>query len=240
MGILKFAGKAFLRILKTAVSFATAALATWFLLLVWAYLQQELGFRWMDTAREYAWKYVGSAAFVVCFCETFSLFEAKMTARKKVLVASLGIVFLTSYFSLTYVVQQPAPDITELFQKASPPGPPKPYEEAIYDVYSGLLNGERTQRSLWDKFTDPIPESVMIYVDTIGANSDWFPPGGETLVTEQFENKAVSSAAVDYVRRSHESFQLQRKFNLSKYDLITKSEERAEFDSCRLRGLSGV
>ena len=88
--ILKLGGKALLWVLKTAVSFATGVVAAWFLLLVWAYLQQELGFRWMDTAREYAWKYVGSAAFVVCFYETFSLFEAKMTARKKVLVASLG------------------------------------------------------------------------------------------------------------------------------------------------------
>ena len=48
---------------------------------------------------------------------------------------------------------------------------------------------------------------------------------GSTL--QEHWDKAVASAMADYSRRSKESFQLQRKFNLSKYDLITKAEEQA-------------
>jgi len=86
------------------------------------------------------------AAFAGGFYLTFKLLEPKMAARKKLLVATLGIVLLpASVFALTYT---PTLSIAELFRQSSPPGPPKPYEEAIYDVYSGLLNGEMTQRSL--------------------------------------------------------------------------------------------
>ena len=89
------------------------------------------------------------AAFAGGFYLTFKLLEPRIAARKKLLVATLGIVLLpASVLALTYT---PTLDITEFFQRSNPPGPPKLYEEAIYDVYSGLLNGEMTHRPLWNK-----------------------------------------------------------------------------------------
>jgi hypothetical protein len=228
MGTLKFARRTFLQILKAAVSFVTGVVTTLFLLFALTDLQKELGFRWM----EYAWKYVGSVVFVVCFYETFNLFETKMAARKRVLVTSLGIVFVALFFALTYT---PTIGISGLFQWTSPPGPPKPYEEAIYDVYSGLLIGEMTQRSLLEKLTNRIPEGVLIRIDTTMATGLVKGPGFEakpasflgTLMPQEQFDKAGSSAMTDYTRRNKESFQLQRKFSLSKYDLITTAEEEA-------------
>jgi hypothetical protein len=37
----------------------------------------------------------------------------------------------------------------------------------------------------------------------------------------------------DYGQRNKESFQLQKKFKLPEYDLITTAEERAAVESCR-------
>jgi hypothetical protein len=234
MGTLKFAGRTFLQILKAAVSFVTSVVTTLFLLFAWTYLQQELGFRWM----EYAWNYVGAAFFVFCFYEIFNLFETEMTARKKLLVTSLGIVLVALFFSVGYVSKpagEPAADVDKFLQKPSPPSSPKPYEEAIYDVYSSLLIGEITQRSLLDKLTNPIPEGVLIRIDTTidtgsghGAGFEPNPASlpGNIASQERFD-KAVSSAAADYTRRNKESLQLQRKFNLPDYDLITKTEEEA-------------
>ena len=232
MGTLKFARRTFLQILKAAVSFVTGVVTTLFLLFALTDLQKELGFRWM----EYAWKYVGSVVFVVCFYETFNLFETKMAARKRVLVTSLGIVFVALFFALTYT---PTIGISGLFQWTSPPGPPKPYEEAIYDVYSGLLIGEMTQRSLLEKLTSRIPEGVLIRIDTTMATGPGEGPGFEpndasllrnglfrNITPQEQLNKAVSAAA-DYARRNKQSFQLQRKFNLPKYDLMTTAEEEA-------------
>ena len=238
MGTLKFAGKASLQVLKTVVSFVTGVVATGFLLLAWTYLQRELGFRWMDTAREYAWTYVGSAVFVVCFYETFNLFETEMSARKKVLVTSFGIVLVALFFSVGYVSKpagEPAADVAKFLQKASPPSPPKPYEEAIYDVYSGLLIGEMAQRSLLQKLIARVPDGVLIRIDTTTATGPDKGPGFEpkpasllgNITPQEPFDKALSSAMADYTRRNKESLQLQRKFNLPKYDLITKAEEEA-------------
>jgi len=247
-GMLKFAGKAFLQILKTAVSFATGTVAAFFLFLGWAQMlyrisqtdPQPLRFRWMSTAYVFAGKYVGLAAFAGGFYLTFKLLEPRMAARKKLFVAALGIVLpLVSLFTLSY---KPTLGTAEFSQKASSPGPPKPYEEAIYDVYSDLLKAERTQRSLWQKVTDPIPEGVLIRIDTTIETGPGRGPGfgpnpaslpGNIMPQEQLD-KAVSSAAADYARRNRESFQLQRKFSLPKYDLITTAEEHAALESCRL------
>jgi hypothetical protein len=104
-------------------------------------------------------------------------------------------------------------------------------------VYSGLLIGEITQRPLLDKLTNPIPEGegVLIRIDTTTETGPSHGPGFETKPAsllgnitpqEQFD-KAVSFATADYARRNKQSFQLQRKFNLPKYDLITTAEEEA-------------
>jgi hypothetical protein len=232
MGILKFAGRTFLQILKTAVSFVTGVVTTLFLLFAWTYLQQELGFGGM----EYARKYVGAAFFVFCFYETFNLFETEMTARKKARVTFFGIVLVALFFSVGYVSEpEPPADVAKFLQKASPPGPPKPYEEAIYDVYSGLLIGEMAQRSLLQKLISRVPDRVLIRIDTtieagLGHGSDFEQHSaslpGNIASQERFD-KAVSSAAEDYTRRNKESLQVQRKFNLPRYDLITKAEEEA-------------
>jgi hypothetical protein len=172
IGTLKFAGRASLQVLKTGASFATATVATVCAFVGWAFLiyrisrisQTHPHLGKIGDAIGHAGKYLILAAFAGAFYLTFKLLEPRMAARKKLLVASLGIVLpLASHFWLHYT---PTLGVTELFQKATPPGPPKPYEDAIYDVYSGLLNGERAQRSLWDKFTNPIPEGVLIRIDT--------------------------------------------------------------------------
>lgn len=111
----------------------------------------------------------------------------------------------------------------------------KPYDVAIYEVYSDLLEAELTQRSWWQKFTDPIPVGVLIRIDTTIETGPDHGPGFEpnpaslleNIVPQQELDSAVSSAAADYARRNKESFQLQRKFDLSKYDLITTAEEEA-------------
>jgi len=46
------------------------------------------------------------------------------------------------------------------------------------------------------------------------------------LQNAKHENKP-SSAMADYTRRNEESFQLERRFTLPKYDLITTAEEKA-------------
>jgi len=98
------------------------------------------------------------------FYLTFRVLEPKMAARKKLLVATLGIVLLpASVFALTYT---PTLSIAELFRRSSPPGPPKPYGEAIYDVYSGLLN-EMRQHSLLERLIGPLPQEVLIRVETL-------------------------------------------------------------------------
>jgi hypothetical protein len=87
---------------------------------------------------------------------------------------------------------------------------------------------------VWDKFTNPIPEGVLIRIDTTIQTGPGHGPGfgpspaslpGD-MPQEQFD-QAASSAMADYARRNKESFQLQRKFNLPKYDLITTAEEDA-------------
>jgi len=238
MGILRFVGKASLQILKTALSFAAGTVAAFCAFYGLVFLPHIARKPWLVLGR-FAGKSLMVAAFAGGFYLTFKLLEPRMAARKKLLVATLGIVLLpASVFALFYT---PTLDITEFFQRANLPGPPKPYEEAIYDVYSGLLIEEMTHRPLWSKLIDRIPEGVLIRIDTTIETRPGHGPGFEPRPTslrgnmpqEQFD-KAVSSAMADYAGRNKESFQLQRKFDLPKYELITTAEEYAALESCRL------
>lgn len=101
----------------------------------------------------------------------------------------------------------------------APPPPPKPYNEAMYDVYSDLLQEQ--------------PEAVLILVETLSFQ-DPSPfelnRAQRSLGIEPKEERfkpAVDSAIANYLERNEQSFQLQRKFHLSKYDLITKAESQA-------------
>jgi hypothetical protein len=162
------------------------------------------------------------AAFAGGFYLTFKLLEPRMAARKKLLVATFGIVLLpASLFALTYT---PTLGITEFFRRSSPASPPKPYEEAIYDVYSGLLIGEMTQRPLWERFIFRIPEGLLIRIDTTIETGTAM---SHDLLNEGPGSGPQASAWADFARRNKESFQLQRKFNLPNCDLITKAEEEA-------------
>jgi hypothetical protein len=225
MGILRFAGKASLQVLKTAVSFAAGTVAA-----LWA-LYGLVVLRISRTPSLFGGKFAKRSPMVAVFAGvfylTFKLLEPRMAARKKLLVATLGIVLLPA--SVFALFSTPILDITEFFQRANPPGPPKPYEEAIYDVYSGLLNEEMTHRPLLNKLIDPIPEGLLIRIDTT------IETGTAVIGVYDLLNKGWSgsgpeaSAWADFVRRNKGSgsFELQRKFNLPKYDLITKAEEEA-------------
>jgi hypothetical protein len=101
---------------------------------------------------------------------------------------------------------------------------PKPYEVAIYEVYSDLLRTDLTDRSWFERLIGPIPEGVLIRIET---GQDHGPSLiGDIKPQEQFD-KERSSAAEDFVRRNKNPFLLQKKFNLPKYDLITTAEEEA-------------
>ena len=222
MGILRFVGKASLQILKTALSFAAGTVAAFCAFYGLVFLPHIARKPWLLLGR-FAGKSLMVAAFAGGFYLTFKLLEPRMAARKKVLVATLGIVLLpASVFALFYT---PTLDITEFFQRANPPGPPKPYEEAIYDVYSGLLNEEMTHRPLWTKLIDPIPEGLLIRIDTTIETGTAM---GYDLLNQAWPGSGPQASAwADFARRNKGSLQLQRKFNLPKYDLMTKAEEEA-------------
>jgi hypothetical protein len=102
------------------------------------------------------------------------------------------------------------------------PPPPKPYNEAMYDVYSALLQEREPQQ----------PEGVLIRIETLtfqepGPTKDtglqrWL---GIDPKEERFK-PAVDSAIADYLKRNTDVLELQKKFNLSHYDLFTKAEEK--------------
>jgi hypothetical protein len=237
MGTLKFVGKASLQILKTTVSLAAGTVATVSTFLAFVVLPTLISRSPVLLVRFVGRFVVRSlllAVFAGVFYLTFKLLEPRVAARKKLLVATLGIVFPLAWFSwLNYARTTPTLGITEFLQWRSPPSPAKPYGEAIYDVYSDLVIGEVANCSLWNKLIDPIPEGVLIRIDTTTATGPGKGPGfepasllGNTMPQKQFD-PALSSAMADYTRRNKESFQLERRFNLPKYDLITTAEEKA-------------
>jgi hypothetical protein len=105
--------------------------------------------------------------------------------------------------------------------------PPKPYEMAMYDVYSDLL---QAQRSWWERLIDPRSEAVLIRIET--------EPGQDhqvrelafveaSIVPEERFKQAVDLAIADYVKRNCGVLELRREFNLPTYDLISEAEEQA-------------
>lgn len=113
--------------------------------------------------------------------------------------------------------------------------PPKLYDMAMYDVYSDLL---QSQLSWWDQLIDRRSEAVLIRTET--------EPGQDhqvwdlrfvqaSLVPEKRFKRAVDLAIADYLKRNTSILELQRRFNLATYDLITQAEEEAVLD----KGLSG-
>jgi hypothetical protein len=113
--------------------------------------------------------------------------------------------------------------------------PPKPYEQAIYDVYSDLL---QTKRSWWIEWIDPLPKAILIRTETkpgVDQHVDDAAKIEALLRSEKRFKQAVDLAIADYIRRNSGILELRRQFNLSTYDLITSSEERGFFQSVPLK-----
>lgn len=103
---------------------------------------------------------------------------------------------------------------------STPPPPPKPYNEAMYDVYSALLQEREPQ------------QGVLIRIETLSFKdpSPYEPHGSQRWLgidpKEERFKPAVDSAIADYLKRNTDVLELQKKFNLSHYDLLTKDEEK--------------
>jgi hypothetical protein len=103
------------------------------------------------------------------------------------------------------------------------PPPSKPYDVAMYDVYSALIpNIEKS-------WFEPPPGEGLIRVETLsfqdsGLDAAGKPSTAGEIVSDERFKPAVDSAIADYLKRNKQSFQLQRKFNFPDYDLFTKAE----------------
>lgn len=122
-----------------------------------------------------------------------------------------------------------------LVDTSTGPPPPKPYDVAMYDVYSALIpNIEQSWLPrLIDRPSDFRPEEVLIGVETLtfqccsvfdGAAE---PPSFAGLVTDKRLKQAAESAIADYSKRNANMLELQRKFNLPHYYLFTKAEQQS-------------
>jgi len=122
------------------------------------------------------------------------------------------------------------------------PPPPKPYNEAMYDVYSDLLQEQELPEAARQflalarqaqGYPEPEqPEGVLIRIETLtfqepGPTKDNGLPRALGILPEESFKPAVDSATADYVKRNTEVLKLQKKFNLPHYDLFTKAEEQA-------------
>jgi hypothetical protein len=104
---------------------------------------------------------------------------------------------------------------------------PKPYEVAMYEVYSDLL---QARRSWWEELIDPRSEVVLIRTETEPGQDHQLGEVASVaahLVPEERFKHAVDLAIADYVKRNSSVLELQRKFSLPTYDLISEAEERA-------------
>jgi len=101
--------------------------------------------------------------------------------------------------------------------------PPKPYNVAMYDVYSDLI--QTPEESWWGRLMAPRPKTVLIRLETEPGG----PNGGieGSLVPEKRFQHPVDSAIADYLKRNNGILELRKSFNLPAYDLITKAEEKA-------------
>jgi hypothetical protein len=132
-----------------------------------------------------------------------------------------------------------------LVDTSTVPPSPKPYDVAMYDVYSDLLSqqeGPWLYRTLY-QLLHPQPEAVLIRVET----EPGYDAGEEMaslaekqmpsraldkvsipLVPEKQFQQAVDSATADFLKRNKTILELQRKFHLPHhYDLFAKVEEQA-------------
>ena len=118
------------------------------------------------------------------------------------------------------------------------PPPPKPYNEAMYDVYSDLLQEQELPEAARQRLLSlhlPLPqqpEGVLIRVETLtfqdsGPTKDLGLPRELAILPDESFKPAVDSATADYVKRNTDVMELQNKFNLPHYDLFTKDEEQA-------------
>jgi hypothetical protein len=117
-----------------------------------------------------------------------------------------------------------------LVDTSSVPPPPKPYDVAMYEVYSALI--PNTEESWLNRLIDPPPQEVLIRAETLasqnsGINGAYGPSPEGRPVPEQRLKQAVDSAIADYLKRNTTILELQRKFNLPHYDLFTASEQRS-------------
>jgi hypothetical protein len=117
-----------------------------------------------------------------------------------------------------------------LVDTSSVPPPPKRYDVAMYEVYSALI--PNTEESWLNRLIDPPPQEVLIRAETLafqnsGINGAYGPSPEVGLVPEQRLKQAVDSAIADYLKRNTTILELQRKFNLPRYDLFTASEQRS-------------
>jgi len=120
------------------------------------------------------------------------------------------------------------------------PPPPKPYNEAMYDVYSALLQEPELPEAARQRLLSlhlPLPkepEGVLIRVETLTFQEpgptqyDALPRELAILPEDRFK-PAFDSASADYVKRNTDVTELQKKFNLPHYDLFTKDEEKAYY-----------
>lgn len=105
--------------------------------------------------------------------------------------------------------------------------PPKPYDVAMYDVYSALI--PNIEESWLNRIIEPPPQEVLIRVETLTSQDSGLnraSPEGR-LVPEERVKQAVDSAITDFLKRNTSMLELQRKLNLPHYDLFTKAEQRS-------------
>lgn len=116
-----------------------------------------------------------------------------------------------------------------LVETSTTPPPPKPYDVAIYEVYSALI--PNIEESSLNRLINLPPEGVLIRAETLtsedsGLNGAYKPSPEGRLVPEQRFQQAVDSAIADYLKRNTTVLELQRKFDLTHYDLFAAAEQR--------------
>ena len=115
-----------------------------------------------------------------------------------------------------------------LVDTSTVPPPPKPYDVAMYEVYSALI--PNIEESWLNRLVDPAPAEVLIRAETLtlqgsGLSGTYNPSPEGRLVPEEPFKLAVDSAIADYLKRNTTMLELQRKFNLPHYELFAAAEE---------------
>jgi hypothetical protein len=119
-----------------------------------------------------------------------------------------------------------------LVDTSAVPQPPKPYDVAVYDVYSALI--PNIEESWVNRIIERSSEEILIRAETLtfqdsGLDRVVQPPTEAALVSDKRFKWAVDAAVADYLKRNNSMLELQRKFSLPHYDLFTQAEERSIF-----------